>query len=460
MIRPQKHLAPWLICLALALGTLILYWPVRDFDFVDFDDPQYILNEPAVRNGLSWWGLVWSVVDAHASNWHPLTWLSHMLDCQLFGLNAGAHHLANAAIHASNAALLFLLLRGLTGAVWRSALVAALFAWHPLRVESVAWISERKDVLSGFFFMLTLLAYTRFAKKTDPPTSKSKRWFRLSLFFFALGLLSKPMLVTVPAILLLLDFWPLVRIQSGRLQERLVEKVPFAALSLALSVITFLSQRSGGSVVSLKSLGLLARVEFFFTGCLGYLENFFHPTHLTFLYLRPAEPSNGMAILALILVVGFSAVARVQFLKRPYLMTGWLWFLVMLLPVGGLIQVGLQSMADRYTYLPMIGILILLVWGGHALGTAFTGGPAVAFLTAAGSLALCLHLSRHQLEFWRNSETLMRHALEIDPNNYIAHHNLGIYLSRNGRLEEAQIHRRRALELDPSRASKVEPLNP
>src|ERR1017187_3928593 len=282
-----------LVCLLLGIVTLALYWPVRHYDFVQYDDDDYVFDNTTVRMGLSWWGFVWSFISAHAANWHPLTWLSHMLDCQLFGLNAGAHHLTNALLHSVNAVLLFLLLRSMTGAFWRSAFVAALFAWHPLRVESVAWVSERKDVLSGFFFMLTLWAYVQYAKlqtrflavadTNAPPqapprkTASASFFYRLSLIFFLLGLLSKPMLVTVPFVLILIDFWPLNRLQpSDRSASNepplnvwtfragrglLMEKAPFFLLSIIFGLITIFAQKSGGSLIPVESEGVLQRIE-------------------------------------------------------------------------------------------------------------------------------------------------------------------------------------------------------
>jgi hypothetical protein len=455
MTGPQYRRQTWMVCSLLAVGTLALYWPVHGFEFVDYDDPDYLLRVPEVQGGLSWWGLVWSVVDAHAANWHPLTWLSHMLDCQWFGLHAGAHHLVNALLHAANGALLFLALRKLTGAHWRSALVAALFVWHPLRVESVAWISERKDVLSGLFFMLTLWGYANFAEQSKVQSPNSKLWLRASLSFFVLGLLSKPMLVTLPGVLLLLDFWPLRRLQNVAPRKLLVEKIPFFLWSAAFSVIAFLAQRQGGAVIPLKSLGVAARGEFVLTNCLGYLEKIFWPSDLAFLYLRPpGAPASAVALAAAVLTA-VSVFALVNFRRRPYLITGWLWFLGMLLPVSGLVQVGLQSIADRYTYLPAIGICLMLAWGGHELCAAlFPERPRkiVSGVVAAGVLAVCVLLSRQQLTYWRNTQTLMEHALALDPNNYVAHSNLGVYFSRHGRTREALFHYRCSLELDPATA--------
>jgi len=459
-----------MVCSLLALGSFALYWPTRQFDFVDYDDPEYILKEPEVRRGLSWQGLVWSVVDAHASNWHPLTWLSHMLDCQLFGLRAGPHHLVNALLHGVNGVLLLLALRKMTGALWRSAFVAAVFAWHPLRVESVAWISERKDVLCGLFFMLTLFAYAEFARQFERGNLKSKGWFRAALLCFALGLLSKPMLVSVPFVLLLLDFWPLQRVAGGEwrppeifrskaVRALVVEKIPFFALSLVFCVITLLAQRAGSSVISTKALGAGPRIEFFLAGYPGYLEKLFWPRDLTVLYLRPAAPSGSTVILACLILAGVSIVAALNFRRRPYLIMGWFWFLGMLVPVSSLVQVGLQSIADRYTYLPAIGIALMLAWGGGDLAAALFPARHQRILCGAIAsvlLAACLYLARRQLGYWRNTQVLMDQALELNPNNYVAHENLVVYYSRRGEREKSRYHYQRAMESDPMLAGKPE----
>jgi hypothetical protein len=466
------------VILALVLGTLTIYWPARHYGFVDYDDNDYVFNNPTVRTGLSWWGLVWSFVDQHAGNWHPLTWLSHMLDCQLFGLQAGAHHLVNVLIHCANAVLLLLLLNSLTGAFWRSACVAALFAWHPLRVESVAWISERKDVLSGFFFLLTLWTYVLYVRKeilpaavkedgtksTDgSPAPRRKMFFNLSLLFLTLGLLAKPMLVTTPFILLLLDFWPLNRCEAaGRnfpraetVKNLLSEKLPFFLLSAVFGVLAFLAQRAGGAVGAAPQLDAVSRLGGALIGYLDYVEKIFWPRDLTFLYLRPAGITLGSLVAAVLVLSGISVLAAVNLRRRPYLTMGWLWFLGMLLPVSGVISFGLQSIADRYTYLPSIGLFIMCTWGAAELAAITLPKPARGFLLVTGVAAILFvvaGLSRHQLAYWENTQTLMEHALKIDPNNYIAHDNLGIYLSRMGRTDDALREFQLGRELDPALA--------
>ena len=464
------------VCLALVLGTLAIYWPARLYGFVDYDDNDYVFNNPTVRAGLSWWGLAWAFVDQHASNWHPLTWLSHMLDCQLFGLNAGPQHMVNVLYHCANAVLLFLLLNSMTRAFWRSAAVAALFAWHPLRVESVAWISERKDVLSGFFFLLTLWMYALHVKKNisrniekqeetapagRPPTPRHKIYFWFSLGFFILGLLSKPMVVTVPVILLLMDFWPLNRViacnRNSSMKETakklLAEKVPFLLLSSIFGVIAFLAQRAGGATSSAPPAGFFSRMGDAIVGYLSYIEKIFWPHDLAFLYLRHGGVNAGWLLAAACVLAGISLLAVVNLHRRPYLMVGWLWFLGMLLPVCGLIQFGLQSIADRYTYLPSIGFFIMCVWGVAGLAEALFPPMARRFLPGVATVAIlagCALLSRHQLAYWQNTQTLMEHALKIDPGNYIAHDNLGVYFSRIGRTDDALRQYQLERELDPN----------
>jgi hypothetical protein len=474
--RIRRH-RTWLVCLLLALGTLAIYWPARHYGFVDYDDNDYVFNNPTVRAGLSWWGLAWAFVDQHASNWHPLTWLSHMLDCQLFGLNPGPAHLVNVLFHCANAVLLLLLLNSLTGAFWRSAVVATLFAWHPLRVESVAWISERKDVLSGFFFLLTLWMYALHVKPEIsqlPANPDEKLWskftsphlfyYKLSLGFFVLGLLAKPMLVTTPLVLLLIDFWPLNRFAaSGNVpmlkitKNLLAEKLPFFLLSAVVGVITFLAQREGGATASGPPLGIASQMGDAVVGYLSYLEKLFWPRNLACLYLRPDHINLGRLLVAALVVAAISALAAVNLRRRPYLLMGWLWFVVMLLPVSGLIQFGLQSIADRYTYLPSIGFYVACVWAAAELAQALLPPGARRLLPGAGAaavLAACALWSRHQLGYWQNTQALMEHALKIDPNNYVAHDDLGVYFSRMGRTQDAlwQFQRERELEPDWARS--------
>jgi protein O-mannosyl-transferase len=427
----------WLACLFLVFATVCAYWPVRHYDFVEYDDGGYVFDNPVVRAGLSWQGFAWAFAGEHDCNWHPLTWLSHMADCQLFGLNPGAMHLENVLLHCANSVLLLLLLNSLTGKLGRSAFVVALFALHPLRVESVAWIAERKDVLSGFFFMLTLWFYALHAKKqTVIADSKFQKnnFYRLSWLCFTLGLLAKPMLVTVPIILLLLDFWPLKRFTIYDLRftiARLVrEKIPFFLLSIIAGIITLFTQRAGGGWVPSDS-HFFPRMANVVIGYWGYIEKLLWPQNLSFLYLRSNRISLAEFFLATSVLTGVSILAAVQLRRRPWLAVGWLWFLVMLLPVSGLLQIGYLSIADRYTYLPAIGFYLMAVWGTMDLLAVLFPQKICRWLATAGATAIllaCVILTRQQLVCWRNTQTLMEHALKIDPNNYVAQVDLRIYL--------------------------------
>ena len=437
-----------MVCLGLLAAIAAVYWPAARFDFTNFDDTLYVTDNGHVKQGLTWDGLRWAFSAFYASNWHPLTWLSHMGDCQFFGLQPGAHHLVSVLFHAANTVLLFVLLCNLTGGRWRSALVAGLFALHPLHVESVAWISERKDVLSTFFGFLSLLFYTRYAQgrsrvggqgsktKTDSPTLN----YFLALLFFACGLLSKPMLVTWPFVMLLLDWWPLKRLQLSTFSLRalitsrvVVEKIPLFVLSAASSAVTFFAQRHGSSVVALDALSPGARLANAIISPVRYLLKAIWPADLIAFY--PYRSWNWMAIAgAAFVLIGISVWAVRRAKSTPHLLMGWLWYLGMLVPVTGLIQVGGQSMADRYTYVPLIGVFIAVVWS-----VRFAPGKnqTRAVVSAVAVLAICGVLSSAQVRYWQNSETLYGHALKVMPNNLVAHNNLGLALAKQGRAAEA-----------------------
>ncbi len=364
------------IAIVLATVTLLVYLPVLRNGFVNYDDPDYILNNPHVKAGLTWSGIAWAFQSTEADNWHPLTWISHMADCQIFGLNPAGHHLVNVLLHAANTLLLFVLLNRLTGALWRSALVAALFAWHPLHVESVAWASERKDVLSAFFWMLTLLAYAKHAAGDKCQVTRtggflsrvtghlSPHYF-LAVFLFACGLMSKPMVVTLPFVLLLLDFWPLKRItiHGSRITiARLIaEKIPFFVLTIASCVVTRIAQ--SGAVWSGASLPFSFRLENALMSYVRYLGKMFWPADLALIYPYPHQWPLPAVIAAGLLLGLISVLAVLRAGRFPYLAVGWFWFLGTLVPAIGLVQAGIQSMADRYTYLPGIGLFIVVAWG-------------------------------------------------------------------------------------------------
>ncbi|NOS71197.1 MAG: tetratricopeptide repeat protein [Verrucomicrobia bacterium] len=442
---------PRLVGLLLALITLVAYLPVRQHEFVTYDDNDYITENLVVQNGLTPAGVEWAFTTWHASNWHPLTWLSHMLDCELFDLDAGAHHLVNALIHTANAILLLALLLRLTGNLWPAAIVAALFAWHPLHVESVAWASERKDVLSAFFALLTLLAYAGYVEKSKAWNAPAKFYHGGALLFFALGLLAKPMLVTLPFVLLLLDWWPLQRLVNSKSQSsfRLVlEKWPFFLLSAVSCVITFLAQR-GSAVLTVEQHSLHLRAGNALLSCANYLLKTVWPVNLAIPYPLPASlPIASVFVSAAVLALISWLVWRAR-RDTPSLLIGWLWFLGMLVPVIGIVQVGRQAMADRYTYLPHIGLFIAVVYGFQNLTTRWHIKSAALFSVVGAILAACLLGTELQLRFWLNSEILFTHTLAVTKNNAIAHINLGVALEQKGRRDDALFQYRAALRIDP-----------
>jgi tetratricopeptide (TPR) repeat protein len=419
-----------------------------------------------VQNGLTLAGVRWAFTTGYASNWHPVTWLSHMTDCELFSLNAGAHHFVNVLFHSANSVLLFVLLLRLTQKLWPSALVAALFAWHPLHVESVAWVSERKDVLSTFFALLALLSYVRYAQKQSRVESRESRAgfaalaldprpstldYSFALIFFALGLMSKPMLVTLPFVMLLLDFWPLQRKVAGKNHARAMmqlvgEKWPFFLLTMASCIITFLVQKKAES--SLEQIPLAFRLENAAIAACHYLVNIFCPTGLAVIYpLAPISPVIfGLAAAILLLI---SAAAWRLRRTCSYFLVGWFWFLGTLVPVIGLVQVGSTAMADRYTYFPSIGIFMAFAFGLYGLSERLRWPkavlPAISIIISIAYMAL----TEKQLSYWRDSETLFRHALAVTKNNDAAHDDLGFALELQGRPEEALGEYREAVRLNP-----------
>ena len=373
--RPQ--FPSWLMALLLALVTVAIYWPTMRDGFV-YDDEEYVVNNTHVTSGLTLENVRWAFTSFYAANWHPLTWLSHMVDCQLSGLNPFGHHLTSVLLHSINTMLVFLLLRRLTGLPWRSFMVAALFGWHPLHVESVAWVAERKDVLGAFFGLLALIFYARYAGQAEVKNQKSASeiWlfdprlpadYWLSFFFFALGLMSKPMLVTWPFVLLLLDYWPLARFRPGHLWRLVAEKIPFFALAAAASVVTFLAQGQGDALVSVQALPIGIRIGNAIVSCCSYLEKLLWPVNMSVFYPFPELLLIWKVLLAGIMFFGISALLFVQRRKYPFLLMGWLWYCGTLVPVIGLVQVGSQSMADRYSYIPSLGLFILAVWGACEL---------------------------------------------------------------------------------------------
>ena len=441
---------PWLLAAALALVTLALYWPALRCGFINYDDNDYVTANIHVQNGLTWDGFQWAFLNPVSSNWHPLTMLSHMLDCQIFGLAPWGHHLTSVLLHALNGVLVFILLRQMTGAIGRSLLVAALFAVHPLRVESVAWVAERKDVLSSAFGLLALIFYGRYARPEIENRKSKIKNYCLSFLCLALGLMSKAMLVTWPFVLLLLDFWPLGRFQRSGIWRLVREKIPFFALAAAMSVVTFLVQQHGGAMSAGDHIPFGARCGNAMVSYWGYLEKIFWPADLAVFYPYPGYWPPTRVLLAGAAILGVSGLLFVRWRRQPFLLMGWLWFAGTLVPVIGLVQVGEQAMADRYTYLPSLGILILMVWGAGDLTRRWR--PPARSLSVAGlaAVALCLVLTRQQLGCWRDSETLFRHALAVTKNNYIALNNLGTTLSDQGEIDEAIRQFQEAIRLRPN----------
>jgi tetratricopeptide (TPR) repeat protein len=423
------------------LGALLfllvggVFLPAVSHDFITYDDPVYVTGNAHVKGGLAWADVKWAFRSTEASNWHPLTWLSHMADCQLFGLHPWGHHLTNVLLHAINAVLLFAALRMMTGALWRSLFVAALFGLHPLHVESVAWVSERKDVLSTTFWMLVLWAYARRAGISRVGGRSAPLFYGLALVFFALGLMCKPMLVTLPCVLLLLDFWPLRRLEglsAAGLWALLAEKIPFFALSAAASAVTLLAQGGGGTVASIEDFPWPVRLANALISYCRYLGKCLVPVRLAVFYpFFPKPPPLWEPLLAGALLAGITAAAFALVRRRPYLLVGWLWFAGTLVPVIGLVQIGGQSMADRYTYVPLIGVFLMAAWAAGDATASWPQRRRVQGLAAGAVLAALAAMTSRQLGYWRDGASLFRHALAVTENNWVAHANLFATLSRS-----------------------------
>lgn len=459
------------ICAFLALSTLAVYWPITHHDFVNFDDFDFVTENPHVQAGLTWDSIKWafSLHTEVARNWHPLTMLTHMLDCQLFGLKAGMHHFVTLLYHIANTLLLFVVLRKMTGAMWRSAIVAMLFALHPLHVESVAWTAERKDVLSTLFWLLVMWAYIDYAK------TGSRTKYILSVVFLALGLMSKPMLVSMPFVLLLMDYWPLRRFSFARspalrdekaqtskgkvtpseppaipVTRLLVEKMPFFILSLLLCVITFNIQKTGGAMQMTNYLSLGSRISNALISYAKYIIKMFWPANLSGLYLRHGEWPIGLVAGAALLIIALTVVAIVLAKRKPYFTFGWFYFLGTLVPVIGLVQVGMQAMADRFTYVPMTGLFIALVWGVAELAKSYSIPKPALVAGIVGSFIGCVATTSHVIPFWTNSKTLFDRMIAVDQNNFLAHYNLGNFYSRAGDKQAAANEYQASLNAEPN----------
>lgn len=441
---------------ALTLVTVAAFWRVFENGFV-YDDEGYVTRNPFVQQGITLRSIVWAFTAFYQANWHPLTWISHMLDWRLFGQNAMGHHLVNLAFHAANVLLLFWALARMTGAVWKSAFAAALFAVHPLHVESVAWVAERKDVLSAFFWLLTMLAYARYAERP-----RFRRYF-LVVLLFGLGLLTKPMLVSLPIVLLLLDYWPLARLRAGcglrSWRPLLLEKLPLFALSAASCVVTLMAQRAAGALARFEDYPLLTRVANAFASYAKYVIKTFWPSRLAVLYPGREEAALFPGAAALVFLVVASALFLRGGRSRGYLMLGWLWYLITLIPVIGIVQVGSQAMADRYTYMPLVGIFIILAWGiPDAADFAARGRYKISVVRKAlpglaCAVILVLTLATNvQVGYWHSNMTLWQRAIDAAGESPQACYNLGQGLQEHGEIERARLMYARAVELAPDYA--------
>ncbi len=435
------------ICVALVAMTWVVFGQTLAHQFVNYDDASYVYGNAAVRAGLSLRSVAWAFSHIHSQNWHPLTTLSHMLDVQLFGLNASGHHFVNVLLHTTSVLLLFFVLREITGATWRSALVAALFAIHPLHVESVAWIAERKDVLSGLFFVLTIGAYAHYVR-----SERRVFWYSLVAVMLLLGLLSKSMLVSLPIVLLLLDYWPLARINDRRTAQRLiVEKIPLLLLAAGSCVVTIIAQR--GATGSAAELPLMWRLENAAVAYAIYMGQMLWPAQLTVFYPHPENTLPVWEIgFGLSLIVGLTVAAFLTGKKYPYIATGWFWYVVMMVPVIGIFQVGLQGHADRYTYLPHIGLYVIIIWGVaeliHKLRLPSTARASVA-ITVLIVLGIC---AWRQVAYWKDSETLWTRALAVSPESDVALAGLGGVFLATGKVDAAISNFQDALRIRPNNA--------
>lgn len=440
-----RRQASLLICFGLVFVTFAAFEPIRHNDFVSYDDAMYVTENPSVNEGFSVESVLWAFTTTHASNWHPLTWLSHMLDCELFGLRPFWHHFVNLLFHTANTVLLFWVLARMTGEVWASAFVAALFAVHPLHVESVAWAAERKDVLSGFFWMLGMLCYVRYVER--PGAAR----YMVLLLVFALGLMAKPMVVTLPFVLLLLDYWPLNRLRMSTTLRLVGEKWGLFVLAAASCAVTYIAQETTGATEMVAGLPLSIRAGNAFVSYVVYLWRLVYPRALAVLYPHPGTSLAMWQVIGSAVVLALVTAGTIYFAGRgkSYAAVGWLWYLGTLVPVVGLVQVGRQAMADRYMYLPSIGVFIILAWGmAELLGRLFYRKVvlATAAFVVLGVSVLC---TRVQVGYWQNDLTLYRRALAVTENNAFMHYSLGDALRQAGRLEEAVKEYRAALRIEP-----------
>ncbi|MBF0568338.1 MAG: tetratricopeptide repeat protein [Nitrospirae bacterium] len=445
-----------ILVVCIAVLTLFVYADVIRFDFVGYDDRIYVTENVHIRNGLSRDNAVWAATAFYDSNWFPLTLISHMVDIELYGLRPGLHHMNNVLFHTANAVLLFYLLRRLLASCWMSAFIAVVFALHPVHVESVAWVSERKDVLSAFFWIIAMLSYVRYAARPKAAT------YFLFTICFVLALMAKPMPVTFPFVLLLLDYWPMGRIggvspephpdcyEARPLKALIVEKVPLFIISALSAVVTLVAQKSGNSVVSLQRLPFGLRLENAAISYVKYISNTIYPYKLSILYLLPPEipPVQAIAAAAIVILISIVAIGKAR--KLPYLFTGWFWFLGTLVPVIGLVQVGGQAMADRYNYMPSVGLFIIAAAGVPALLKGYRRGGVVIAVVATLLISFYTVSTKRQLQYWSNSITLFKRAIDVTTGNKVAYYNLGIVYAEMGRYDDAIKCYENALRISPT----------
>ncbi len=457
-----RKLCFFLTYLTLLVSCLIAYTPIRHNDFVAYDDNLYVTKNSNVQAGITHDSFIWAFTNSYSSNWHPITWLSHMLDCEIYGLNPLGHHITSLLIHIANSFLLFSLLSKMTGTVWRSGFVAAAFALHPIHVESVAWVAERKDMLSGLFWMLTILAYARYAERPNI------RRYVLVLLAFVMGLMSKPMVVTLPFVLLLLDYWPLGRLirrqndhtndikqqkstsatyQNASIWYLLAEKVPLFILSTIFSIITYLSQKQGGAVKGLDVWPLTFRIVNSLGSYFNYIAKMLYPKGLAVLYPVPAKMTVDFAALA---VMGVVLLLVLWGRGRRWLVVGLLWYLGTLVPVIGLVQVGSQMMADRYTYLPSIGIFIIIAWGAEEILSKMRYSKAILSLGASAALIAMILMTWLQVSYWRDTPTLFNQALAVTENNFVICANYGTFFCQQGQYEEGIRYLKKVVHIFPN----------
>jgi tetratricopeptide (TPR) repeat protein len=446
MTKIKNIILPVTICILIAASTFAVYFQIRSHDFINYDDPDYVYDNPYVASGLSMKSVIWAFTTGHASNWHPLTWLSHIIDCQLFGLNPGGHHLVSLAIHIINSVLLFLLFKRITAQLWPSAFIAFAFALHPMHIESVAWISERKDVLSCLFFILTLFAYSAYIRQ------KSILRYSLTLLMFAVGLTAKPMLVTLPIVMLILDYWPFERFAQKKTSSAflILEKMPFFVLSAISSIITFIVQQQSGAVAKLEAIPIYARCVNAVAAYGVYVIKMFVPVNLAIYHPHPGPNIPAwqfcLAAAGLVVISIFAFKFRRDF---KYIFAGWLFFIVTLVPVIGIIQVGNQAYANRYAYIPYIGLLIMIAFSGHLLFLNLRLNKY--FITSAFvlSIAAMTTVTQYNLKFWKNNVTLLTHTVKVTTNNVVAHNNLGDALRLEKKYAQAIEHFEQAIALRP-----------